>query len=280
MNPRVRRVAVSTVLLPFRLLPRPWQIRLANAIHNGATGDNNGDFETNGELYVMARAAARLSGRQSVVFDVGANVGDWTVEALRRFSNFTTLYAFEPFPKTYRRLKENIARAGGEKVVAVSAGLGDAEKTLKIFSSGSDEEASKTNSLYRREGVGGTFHAQDDVQIRTGDQFCKDSNIAEVDFIKLDVEGHEMAALRGFMGMLSRKQIGCVQFEYGGTWVDARSFLIDMFQLVRPLGYAVAKVHPRGIELLGEYRQSLDNFAYANFLLLREDWVGAFDQIR
>jgi FkbM family methyltransferase len=280
MNPRARRAAVSAVLFPFRLLPRPWQIRLGNAIHNGATGDNNGDFETNGEFYVLSRAAARLSGRQSVVFDVGANVGDWTIEAQRRFSNFTTLYAFEPFPKTFLRLKENLARAGGEKVVAVPAGLGDVEKSLKIFGSGTDADASKTNSLYRREGVGGEFVAQDEVQIRTGDQFCKDSNIAEVDFVKLDVEGHEMAALRGFKGMLANKQIGCVQFEYGGTWVDARTFLIDAFQLARPLGYTVAKVHRHGIELLGEYRQSLDNFAYANFLLLRDDWVGAFDPIR
>ena len=46
------------------------------------------------------------------VFDVGANVGDWSVEVLSRFDNIT-LFAFEPIPNAFNilqiRLKDNNA---------------------------------------------------------------------------------------------------------------------------------------------------------------------------
>src|SRR5687768_10316555 len=54
--------------------------------------NKNNDHATNGEFWLMKQV--RKTGAK-VIFDVGANVGKWSTEALRIFGK-STIYAFEP----------------------------------------------------------------------------------------------------------------------------------------------------------------------------------------
>jgi hypothetical protein len=72
-------------------------------------GNVNYDLESNGEGAVLD-TVARFAPR--VIFDVGANVGDWSQAAASRCST-AALHAFEISPPTFERLRENTRHTPG-----------------------------------------------------------------------------------------------------------------------------------------------------------------------
>ncbi|HEX8903702.1 MAG TPA: hypothetical protein VF771_02530, partial [Longimicrobiaceae bacterium] len=80
MHPTLSRLARLALDRPLDLLPRAQRERLFAHLLDRARGDNNDAPERNGEYRVLAEARPELARRRSVVFDVGANLGDWTVE--------------------------------------------------------------------------------------------------------------------------------------------------------------------------------------------------------
>lgn len=122
--------------------------------------------------------ASFLPGRTFV--DVGANVGGFSVRAAKKGMK---VIALEP-QKEVRR------------VLLTNAALNDVE--VKVF----PYAVSDTDGLVKLEGAGGTAHVSD-----SGDKAVSavrlDSVIKEpVDLLKIDVEGHELAVLRGARELL------------------------------------------------------------------------------
>jgi FkbM family methyltransferase len=264
------------------LLPRHKRVSLGRIILDPASGDNQLDPQSNGEHLLLTEVAKRLKEAAAdaavVVFDVGANVGLWTRDAAPLLSDGAIIYSFEPTPLTYSRLCDNLRTLDPRvKVVTVNAGLGDADGTEEIFDAG---DASTNNSLYERAIRTDTTAARVPVRIMRGDHFCRENRVPCIDFLKIDVEGHEFAVLQGFEPLLTHGRIGCLQFEYGGTWVDSRHFLLDAFRLLQPLGYTLAKIHPEGLELLEQYDHKLETFQFANFVAFRPEWQSAFTTIQ
>lgn len=87
------------------------------------------------------------------------------------------------------------------------------------------------NSLYSRcineDAVAGPVRVET-IRITTIDSYLKTHDIQHVDFVKLDVEGHELAALKGMSGALQAGAIDMMQFEYGATFADSRILLRDI----------------------------------------------------
>ncbi|HEX8906844.1 MAG TPA: FkbM family methyltransferase, partial [Longimicrobiaceae bacterium] len=179
----------------------------------------------------------------------------------------------------YRRLAERLGSLRtGARIHPVNAAVGSATGELEMNVYG---DAAGTNSLVRRgEGLNLPPPAVERVRVVDGDTFCDEHGITELGFAKVDTEGFELEVMKGLKGMLSRSAVGVLQFEYGGTWSDARVFLRDAFELLEPLGYRIAKIHPTGVQLLSGYDPGLDSFRYANFLALRGDWVEVFSRAR
>jgi hypothetical protein len=51
------------------------------------------------------------------------------------------------------------------------------------------------------------------VKVLTGERYCFDHQIEKIDFLKIDAEGHDLAVLMGFRGMLAEKKIEFIQAE-------------------------------------------------------------------
>lgn len=232
--------------------------RFARKIVNLHDGDNDCDMRTNGELRFMREHLRDAR----VVFDGGANAGDWTGAALA-IRPQASYHCFEPSPATFARLA---ARSFPPNVIRNDFGLGDraAEARLYLFS-----QTSGANSLYERVGTQDTQKASEIVRLDTIDAYCERNGIAAVDFVKLDLEGHEVAALRGAARMLRERRIAVIQFEYGGTYIDARTHLRDVYELVESFGgYTIAKLFPDGARPM-EYRQTLETHLYSNWAIIR-----------
>jgi len=55
--------------------------------------------------------------------------------------------------------------------------------------------------------------------IKTLDDYCKENNIDDIDFLKIDTEGYEKEVLSGGSNVIENGT-KCIQFEYGTTWKD------------------------------------------------------------
>lgn len=262
-------------------LNRRQVIRLSRAMLNRALGDNNGNMETSGELFLLRQILRfqKKGGREFIAFDVGANVGEWTTSLLgllegARFKGH--LHCFEPAPAAFSELQSAMARNRiGENVICVNAGLSDSDGTMELYING---KSAGINSFYKRrlEGFDISYGERETVQVTTVDNYCRKNGISNIDFLKVDVEGHELAVMRGAMNMLKKQAIHYIQFEYGGCWIDSRTLFMDMYDLLTSFGYTIGKIMPSGIEFYDKYDQRLETFQMANFAACHPNDAGQF----
>ena len=248
----------------FRALPRRNEVlfRLSRKYVDAYRGDNNDDMRTNGELAVMRAALPNAS----TVFDVGANQGHWVAAALR-IQDAATYHCFEPSPSTFRLLQ---ATNLPSNVVLNNMGLGAASGSVDLFVFGDGLGA---NSLYERRGTDAETLRREKVTITTVDEYCYQKAIQSIDFLKLDIEGHEFAALQGARSALNDGCVRMVQFEYGGTYIDSSVLLRDVWDYLAgfPAGYRMFKITAGGLLPFPKYRQELETFQYSNWLAMTPD---------
>lgn len=136
--------------------------------------------------------------RPKTSLDVGANIGNHTL-VISKYSE--ALIAFEPVKFVFDVLQSNIELNQLKNVKAVNLGLSNNAADRNIFIPENGNLG--TSSLESTNGEG------DFLQIRTvvGDAYLQEhASLSQIDFIKIDVEGHEAAALTGLSKTIARDQ--------------------------------------------------------------------------
>ena len=220
-------------------------------------GQNDSNMERNGELTFLRG----VLGNCRIVFDVGANVGEWAQHALAINSNIS-LHCFEPGHQNFLQLVANVP----SQVVCNELGLSSHPDDKPLFMI--DGNPGMT-SLYQRRGLT-DLGLQPPVEgervtLVRFDDYCLEHQIDHVDFVKLDVEGHELEVLQGMTRSLDENRVGIIQFEYGGCNIDAGVLLKDLWSFFDTFSYGLYKLLPRGPRRVHEYSQSHENFQYQNW---------------
>ena len=96
--------------------------------------------------------------------------------------------------------------------------------------------------------------------------------ISHINFLKIDVEGHELYVLKGLGRYLDAKFIDIIQFEYGGTNFDSKINLKDFFDLLELNNFVIHKIMPRHLEPK-VYKPEYENFLYSNFVAISKDFL-------
>jgi FkbM family methyltransferase len=123
-----------------------------------------------------------------IVLDVGADYGSVTFEALR--AGAQKVIAIEIAPEKWPCLERTFAKEISEgRVVVVREGAWDSESTLEL---GGDSVVLERGSQKQR------------VRVTTIDQMVLELRLPRVDFITMDIEGAEKAALRGAVNTLRK----------------------------------------------------------------------------
>lgn len=147
------------------------------------------------ELWIRLCREARL------IIDIGANTGVYALVA-QAVNPMAEVIAVEPVARVFDKLQANVA-LNGNKVRSVNAAVSDHTGTATlfdrpdsehVFSVSLDPEWNRNNPALRPV----------EVPCVTVAGLVEDSGATAVDLLKIDVETHEPAVLRGFKALLER----------------------------------------------------------------------------
>jgi FkbM family methyltransferase len=150
-------------------------------------------------------SAAKETGRQHVLFDIGSNDGEVTLPVVMDHRKRVSVVAFEPLPEARARLIKrandsglSVALWGKADVSVIPLALGDTDEMIDIdvydddtFSSLYTRSAEELKR-YRLSAV-----QQIQVRMRPLDDLVASGIVPPPDVVKIDVEGAELAVLRG-----------------------------------------------------------------------------------
>ncbi|MFC2053453.1 FkbM family methyltransferase [Chloroflexota bacterium] len=221
------------------------------------------DMYANGEIRALKYVISSL--KKPVVFDVGANIGDWCQAALQ-INPQAQIHCFEPGSYAFGKLT---GRKFPPNVICNHFGFSSRPSIEKMTLYGNSK--SMLNSLYDTPRYGREPVGYEEIKLETVTNYCKDRQIERVDFMKIDVEGHEYEALVGASEMLQQNRVHAIQFEYGETYIHAGRWLKDIFEYVAKFNYCIYRILHHQLLPIQEYSTDLENYAYANFLLLLRD---------
>jgi FkbM family methyltransferase len=191
------------------------------------------DYAPETTRYIDARLPAN-----GTLFDVGGNVGLVSFMMATRRPD-ARIHAFEPNPVNVAAWRRNHALNRSSRVRLTAKGLSDGEREMR-FRVPSDSGS-------------GMLDAGGDqvVAVTTLDAYCSEHGVDHIDVLKLDVQGHEPAVLRGAARMLGEGRIDTVLCE-----IDESLLILageDSTAVVEPLaahGFRACGVPEAGLRRL------------------------------
>ncbi len=174
----------------------------------------------------VTEAIHRLIDRGDLAVDVGANVGYLTSLMATRAAGSGRVVAFEPNPLVFALLESNVARLDRAPGLAAV----EAER-LAVSSSAGRARFRAAGDVTAHMGLGSIVEPAStpdadeyEVEATTLDRRFPD---AEIQLLKVDVEGHEEDVLRGAAGLLEGGRVRDVIFEDHGIYPTATMSLLE-----------------------------------------------------
>jgi FkbM family methyltransferase len=180
-----------------------------------------------------------------MVLDVGAYHGGVTTIYRGLFPS-ATIHSFEPFPQSFEMLRK--VAASDPSVFAHQMAISDEHGPTTFYVHAS----TPANSLLRADSRAKPYWSRaasdtkDEIEVQstTLDAFCQENNINRIDILKLDVQGGELRALEGAIGLLHRGAISLIYAEV---------IIIPAYEGQPPFHAMCGFLHDRGFELFNVY---------------------------
>lgn len=188
----------------------------------------------------------------STIFDVGANIGDTALHFSKLTDTSGKVFAFEPDPVNYVKLKTNIARNDFNNIEALNFGLGRINSIEKLYKV---EPGNKgMNRILNQPEAKGAYTK---ITIRTIDEFVSEQKLNNLDVIKIDVEGFEFSVLQGATNTIEKFkpilfiEIDELNLNNNGTSAN------ELFGFVSNIGYSIQNAQT-GLTLTPEVKMPGD----------------------
>lgn len=188
----------------------------------------------------VAQLLACSPGEIRCVFDVGANVGTFTIEGRKAFPQ-SCFFAFEPVHATFLKMQRRLA--GDVMVQTFKCALGAEAGTANIsVFDGRDAVSSLKPDADFTVRRGYLASGQEEIVVDTLDNVCRNLGVQTIDLLKIDVEGYEAEVLKGAHAALSSGKVRSILLEF--TFVSPgkgnNSSLLELADLLSPFGYEFA----------------------------------------
>jgi len=221
-----------------------------------------------GTVEAETRAVRKLLGSRAeealIVLDVGANIGTWSRAALIALPH-AHIHIFEPSATAYSTLSSALAHEDRTSTYPFALGASNEVRTLYADKAGS---GLGSFSKRRLDHFGISFEHEEEVTVKTLQDWAVEMGVASVDVLKMDVEGHELDVLEGAGDLLATTAI--IQFEFGGANIDTRTYFQDFWYLLKPLGFDLYRLGPRGLAVIDAYHEQDEYFTTTNYVAVRK----------
>lgn len=128
-----------------------------------------------------------------VVLDIGANIGHMSIVAAAKVGAHGKVLAFEPAPAEFAELNLNIQLNSLTNIEPHALAIADAPGRVPFYLAGEGLGLyNSTGKPFRTSGM-----RQIEVEAVRLDDFLKENDVPAVTLVKMDVEGGELAVLRG-----------------------------------------------------------------------------------
>jgi FkbM family methyltransferase len=174
------------------------------------------------------------------VVDIGANVGTYTLLALRAIGVSGKVYTYEPTPRTFAILKDNVQINGfleTGRIILRQKAVTDGSSAKSRFFIWRDSLSH--NSLYPEQEA-----SSEQVEVIEVDSVSLDEDLGraqKVDVVKIDAEGAEPAILRGMRAIISNNPSITIFIEFAP---------IHLTRANLPLGPYLEEIRGYGFEIL------------------------------
>ena len=247
-----------------RLLARnrrnPLVRSFARHIRSWYRGNENFDYDPiyDGEGYLLSALSGAI-GSDAIIFDVGANVGDWAKLAKDRCAD-AEIHAFELVPDTADALAIRLGSVPGVRINRFGLSDTRGEVPVKI----SDKDDTRSTLILNAE-IEAARSGVISCEVRTGDDYLSENDISRVDLVKVDAEGADHLVIQGFSDALTAERIASIQFEYGRASIAARFLLTDYYDLLTSFGFEIGKLYPGYVDFR-PYTPEMEDFLGPNYV--------------
>jgi FkbM family methyltransferase len=198
------------------------------------------------------------------ILDVGANIGLYTLLLSRLTGKTGRVFAFEPEPNLFSILCENCAANQASNVTPFQCAAGEANGRATF-------QRATFNSGDNRLGASKSGAESIEVEVARLDEVLP---VRTVDFIKLDVQGHELSALTGMQQLLASSPEVRVLFEFWPAGLRAANaspeLLFKFFHDRDFLIHALEGGRPRQLDAPATLVEKLGAKRYTNLLASRK----------
>jgi FkbM family methyltransferase len=175
-----------------------------------------------------------------VFLDVGANCGYYTALFLTAASRDSRIVAMEPDPECFRWLEDTVRANRGARVTCLNVAASDICGTARLYR---NHDNRGDNRLYNSE-LAGSFC---EVPVATVDSLMDKEGVAELNLIKIDVQGFEAKVLRGMRRTLERsREIVLLSEFWPNGLLQAGDAPAEPLQLLASLGFRLFHLSRRG----------------------------------
>jgi len=194
-------------------------------------------FETN-----LVKKAVR---KGSVVLDIGANIGYYTLIFAKLVGEQGKVFAFEPEPFNFKLLKKNVEINNYQNVILQNSAVSNNNGKTKLYLS---QEQSGTHRIFPSHICSNNYVEVE--MVRLDDYFKKNVLAEKISFIKIDVEGAELGVLKGMKSLLelNKKLEILIEFippyikEFGANPIDVLSLLENYNFKIHLINYKTQKI--------------------------------------
>lgn len=198
---------------------------------------NFGDYEGDLWRYVISQI-----GKPRTVLDIGGNIGYFSL-FFSKYLPSATFHCFEPCLPTFEQLVDNVRlNRAGKKIIPHNFGFSDKDGLFDFYY---DPDACGSSSMQNLLQDKNTKMLT--CKLKTVDEFAMEAGVKNVDFVKFDIEGSELFAIKGALKTLERHH-PVVFCEMLRKWTAKFGYHPnDIIRTMRRLGYRCHALNPGGM---------------------------------